>query len=163
MIIYRNFKGEEFKTKKEYDDNFKKLMNTSIFKFNSGDLNEYINEYFPERFKSIQTCVPYKSVKDGKIYQKEADDVIKVEVMNVYSKYIVLTITVSNRCDDKFKDYDNLYSGISLSTNYALRENILLKDFEKEVMKILKKVCNNWLEYEMKDMNKMLNDFIKEN
>ena len=28
-------------------------------------------------------------------------------------------------------------------------------------MKILKKVCNNWLEYEMKDMNKMLNDFIK--
>ena len=31
MIIYKNFKGEEFKTEKEYEDNLKRLMNTNIF------------------------------------------------------------------------------------------------------------------------------------
>lgn len=162
MIVYRNFKGDEFNTEQEYTNDLNKLLKTPISKFDSDDLNSYINEYFPERFRNTQTLVPFKSVKDDKIYSMKSPDVIMVSVTSVEPDCdcVVLNISASNRCDDKFKDYDNLCSGINLSTNYSLRGDILLKDFKAEVMKILKKVCKNWLNYEINEMTKMLIEFI---
>lgn len=161
MIIYRNFKGDEFNTEREYTNDLNKLLKTPISKFDSDDLNRYIDEYFPERFKGTQICVPFKSVKDGEIYSRVSPDAIRASSIMVEPDRVVLSISVSNRCDDKFKDYDNLYSAITLSTNYSLRGDILLKDFEVEFMKMLKKVCKNWLNYEINEMTKMLTEFIK--
>lgn len=163
MLIYRLFNGKEFDNEKEYEDNLKKLMNTKIIDFSEYELNCYINEYFSERFRNSQRMVAFKSVKNNETYLKVSDDAISISVDRYNDKkYVALQFITNISCDDKFKDYYNLYSNINLTTNYLLDGEILLRDFEKEVMKILKKVCNNWLQYEIKDISKMLNNFINE-
>jgi hypothetical protein len=165
MIIYRNFKGEEFKTEKEYEDNLKRLMNTKIIDFSEYHLNSFINEYFPERFRNSQMAVPFKSIKDNKTYYGISDDVITINVKNINrnnygENYIVLEFVKTMRCDDKFIDYNNCCSSINLTTNYLLNGETLLRDFKKEVMNTLEKVCKNWLQHEIKDMSEMLNKFL---